>query len=89
MKKSIYIEVAKQLNSKLPYGSVSIMDTKHIDKQYCDEYSLYLENDVYDMLHEQRDTITANAFFDTVFEVNGNKYYIEPYNSRLHNIAML
>lgn len=89
MNKSIYNLFAKKINSQLALGAVTVTDTSNIDKQYCDKYSLRLDDDVMSMLYENKDTHTAQVFFDTVLEYKGNKYYIEPYNSRLHNIAMI
>lgn len=84
-----YDEVAKQLNKKLPYGSVKVVATVEVDPEFCDRWSLQLDDNAMNMLHEQRDRKTIQAFFDTLFTVDGKQYYIEPYNSRLHNIALL
>ena len=87
MNKRIYNNVARQLNKALPYGQVTVLDTKN-HGNYCDIYSLYLDDNAYDMLYQQGDSMTKTIFNQT-FEIGKEKYYIEPYNSRLLNLAVL
>lgn len=89
MKRKIYEKFAERINEQLEFGSVEVFDTPDVDEKFCDKISLRLDDNAIAMLYEQRDSKTAGVFFDTVLEYEGEKYYIEPYNSRLHNIAMI
>lgn len=83
-----YQNVARQLNRELPYGKVSVVDTAGYGI-YCDKWSLRLDDDVYDMLYEMQDKKTANIMMDELYTADGQKFYLEPYTSRLHNLAVI
>ena len=89
MNKVIYNQVAKQINQMLPYGSVMVISTNMVNPQYCDKWSIVLDDDAYAMLYEQQDKKTANVFFDQTFSIGDGQYYIEPYNHQLMNLAIV
>ena len=85
---TVYDIFAKKINDSLKRGKVEVVDTKGLDK-FCDDVSLRLDYNVMALLYDERDTETAQLFFDTVVEHNGSKYYIEPYSNRLMNISRI
>jgi hypothetical protein len=86
-KLKIYTSVAKQINDKLGYEGVEILETPN-HGEYCDTISLYVKDDLYDIWREMRDKSTIDMM-DSTFSVGKKRYYIEPYNTMLLNLAVL
>lgn len=82
----LYANIAKQMNSKLKYGKVTAIRTDNMSK-YCDVVSLEMDDNLFLMIHEQHDNPTKEIVFDSVFKIGDRKYYIEPYNRYLLNLA--
>lgn len=82
----LYVNVAKQMNAKLPHGKVTVIRTDNMSK-YCDVVSLEMDDDLYEMIHGQHDNFTKTVVFDTLYKVDKREYYIEPYNKYLLNLA--
>jgi len=78
----------QKINDGLKRGKVTITDTTGYNS-FCDNVSLALDNQAMALLHDDRDKDTASLIFDTVVELGGDKYYIEPYNARLLNVSKI
>jgi len=85
---TIYKQVSKQLSNKIGL-KLDVIDTHKTDKQFCDKYSIYVNDDLQELIYYAKDKNTIKALFDDVYTVNGSEYYIEPYNARLLNLAKL
>lgn len=95
MNKSAYTQVASIINSKLKqydYNEfkprVTIFDSSNVDPQFCDKWSLAANNELMSLL-EQKGLAQDLFYSDNTYVVGDDDLYIEPYNSRLFNLAVL
>ncbi len=82
----LYVKIAKKINDKLQNGKVTVIRTDNMGR-YCDTVSLEIDDDLFKMMHDKHDDEIRKVIFDSTFEINKRKYYIEPYNRYLLNIA--
>ena len=87
-KRKLYQTIADEINAILPLGKVQVLDTPNHGK-YCDTVSLYVDDELYEMLYTYRDATTVATIHDRTFTINGKRYYIEAYTSWLLNLAQL
>ena len=84
----LYTAIAKQINGKLGYEGVEVLETPN-HGEYCDTVSLYVKDDLYEELRgEFRIKSTIELIYGT-FTIGKKQYYIEPYNGTLLNLAVL
>lgn len=97
MNKRIYNQVASIINGQLKkYDTdnmkprVTVLNTADYGK-YCDKWSLYVNDEAYDLIHNHQGKAQDMFFADEVFVVDDfdHDLYIEPYNKTLFNLAVL
>lgn len=81
-----YNAVARTINKMLGFKGVTVIDTPDVD-QYCDKISMWVADDLYDLLYERHDRNCSAIIFDNNFSVGEKDFYVEPYNGRLLNLA--